>query len=567
MKKLFTLSLSILLVGFAANAQSNTFVLVEESTNASCPPCASQNPAFDALLAANEDKAITLKYQWYFPGFDPMHNDNPTMANARTAYYGINGVPTGVVNGALITNDCNYYAGAPACLSQADIDAAHNVISPLTMNVSAQLVNGNMEVTGSITADQALNGNLKLRIAIAEKVIDFGSAPGSNGESEFFHVMKTFIGGTAGISLDDFMMGDVYTIDESMSMAGINVYDYTELEVIAFVQNDAGKAVYQTALDGEIEIISNYDNSAEAVGISGIPSSICSGSQSFSPTFRLANQGNAELTSATISYEINGGTEQTYMWTGSLGTLEFEDVVLDPYTFTSMSINTITATVSMPNGVEDENALGNVTTTAELNAPETSETLTIEILTDDYGSETTWVLKNPSGTTVLSGGPYGNNTTYTETYTMPSGQEGCYEFEIFDSFGDGICCSYGEGLYTLSNSDGDVLLTGGEFTDDAAEFVTMTGPLGITENELTDAISVFPNPVSDILNVSYTIEANQMITFDILNSVGSRVMTRTITSNGSDLVTFDLSDLASGVYQLNTIVGSSFSSTSISLVK
>jgi hypothetical protein len=33
--------------------QSQRFVMFEEFTNASCGPCASQNPAFDALLSAN----------------------------------------------------------------------------------------------------------------------------------------------------------------------------------------------------------------------------------------------------------------------------------------------------------------------------------------------------------------------------------------------------------------------------------------------------------------------------------------------------------------------------------
>ena len=33
--------------------------------------------------------------------------------------------------------------------------------------------------------------------------------------------------------------------------------------------------------------------------------------------------------------------------------------------------------------------------------------------------------------------------------------DGCYDFVIYDSYGDGICCSYGIGSYTLTDdSDG-----------------------------------------------------------------------------------------------------------------
>merc|ERR1712218_556097 len=48
---------------------------------------------------------------------------------------------------------------------------------------------------------------------------------------------------------------------------------------------------------------------------------------------------------------------------------------------------------------------------------------------------------------VLSGGPYGNNQLI-QVHECVS--KGCYEFVIFDSAGDGICCSYGEGYYTIT---------------------------------------------------------------------------------------------------------------------
>ncbi len=69
------------------------------------------------------------------------------------------------------------------------------------------------------------------------------------------------------------------------------------------------------------------------------------------------------------------------------------------------------------------------------------------LVTDNYGSETTWTLKNASGATIASGGPYGNNVTITQNFCLP---DGCYDFTINDSYGDGICCAYGNGSYSLS---------------------------------------------------------------------------------------------------------------------
>ena len=86
--------------------------------------------------------------------------------------------------------------------------------------------------------------------------------------------------------------------------------------------------------------------------------------------------------------------------------------------------------------------------------------VTVTILTDNYPGETTWTVTNGSGTTVMSGGPYSTTaTTYAETACL---EVGCYTLNVFDSFGDGICCAYGTGSYTV-NVDGTDVVTGGEF--------------------------------------------------------------------------------------------------------
>lgn len=86
--------------------------------------------------------------------------------------------------------------------------------------------------------------------------------------------------------------------------------------------------------------------------------------------------------------------------------------------------------------------------------------LTFSLTTDNYGSETTWSLTNASGSVIASGGPYANNTTYTVDICAP---DACYDFQINDSYGDGICCAYGNGSYNLSGASG-TLASGGSFT-------------------------------------------------------------------------------------------------------
>ncbi len=107
--------------------------------------------------------------------------------------------------------------------------------------------------------------------------------------------------------------------------------------------------------------------------------------------------------------------------------------------------------------------------------PDTDVTLTINL--DNYPEETTWTITDASNNTVASGGPYGslpNGSTVTETYCLA---DGCYDFTIFDSYGDGICCGYGNGSYNLTDDNNNVLASGGAFgSSETTNFCLGSGP-------------------------------------------------------------------------------------------
>ena len=91
--------------------------------------------------------------------------------------------------------------------------------------------------------------------------------------------------------------------------------------------------------------------------------------------------------------------------------------------------------------------------------------VTLTLVLDNYPSETTWNIKNSGGTTVASGGPY---STAGATVTVPTTlAAGNYTFTINDSYGDGICCAYGNGSYTLRDANNTTLASGGAFGSSA----------------------------------------------------------------------------------------------------
>ena len=102
-----------------------------------------------------------------------------------------------------------------------------------------------------------------------------------------------------------------------------------------------------------------------------------------------------------------------------------------------------------------------------------AEDLTITILTDNYPGETTWTVTSSSGDVVASGGPYqSQETEYVEQVCVGAG---CYSFNIADQFGDGLCCFYGNGGYTVV-SEGATLGSGGDFgSSESVEFCLGSG--------------------------------------------------------------------------------------------
>jgi len=95
--------------------------------------------------------------------------------------------------------------------------------------------------------------------------------------------------------------------------------------------------------------------------------------------------------------------------------------------------------------------------------------ISFSLTTDTYGYETSWTITNTSDQEVANGGSYANSTDYNETYCLDDGD---YTFTINDSYGDGICCTYGNGSYDISLA-GISLNSGGSFASSESKAFTL----------------------------------------------------------------------------------------------
>jgi hypothetical protein len=117
-------------------------------------------------------------------------------------------------------------------------------------------------------------------------------------------------------------------------------------------------------------------------------------------------------------------------------------------------------------------------------------TMLLDIDLDNYPEETTWDIRDENDEVIYSGGPYGDgDDPVEETFCLGYG---CFDFTIYDSADDGICCGYGIGSYSLVNEFGEVIAEGGAFT--SAETTNFCTILNTEDSNLESMIQLYPNP-------------------------------------------------------------------------
>ncbi|MFN0215225.1 MAG: Omp28-related outer membrane protein [Saprospiraceae bacterium] len=325
MKRLSILAF-VLLCTVAVSAQHKRRVLLEEFTNASCGPCAAQNPTFNATVSANMQFLTPIKYQTSWPGVDPMNAQTQTDVAPRVTFYNVSGVPHLQQNG---TADIFPLTGYNA----AQIQAAYNTLTPVTMNMTHSLnaTYDSVKINVSVTSDAAITGTLKLRVAVLEDEIVFATAPGTNGEKEFYQIMRKTLPNSAGTTTGNFTAGQTKTYSFAWKLA--NIYNLNQLSVAAFLQNDGTKEVYQSVRSEPIV--------APDSGIKITADNVLVCAPGYSPSFTLTNTGNEALTSAVIKYRQGTGAWSFINWTGNLLSGESESVQIP-----SIVINT-SGTISL----------------------------------------------------------------------------------------------------------------------------------------------------------------------------------------------------------------------------
>lgn len=279
-----------------------------------------------------------------------------------------------------------------------------------------------------------------------------------------------------------------------------------------------------------------------ATGVSGTQ---CSGT--VTPSLTISNSGSDALTSATVHYGYDGDYSQTYNWSGSLA--QYGNSVINlPSATLSGGAHVFNAYVTNPNAGADENN-NNDTIHSSFTTIIDAVNFDLSITTDRYGDEITWNITSNDGTIIYyTGGPYAEivgGATYNESYCLT---DGCYKFNIFDSYGDGMTSS-GSPNGHVEITEGATVV--GEILEADANFGNnetvpfCIGETGLDElSDLQQTWSLYPNPANDKVQFGFEND-NELKEVQIITAFGNVVRTASTKGMGT---TVDVSDLAAGVY-------------------
>lgn len=250
--------------------KSDRGVLVELFTGAQCPPCVAADLGFDGLEKTYKpSEVILLQYHLHIPGPDPLTNAQTV---ARADFYGddIEGTPTIFFDGKPKAG-----GGGGMADSEGKYKSYCKVINPLLETAALAKIKANVARKGDkldITAevsDLALPGEkVKLRLALVEEQVRY---LGGNGMRFHHHVVRALPGGVEGLALKEKTGKQTVSVDLGELRKELTKYldgyakerpfpnpsrplDLKKLAVVAFVQNDATKEVYQAV---QVEVPEN----------------------------------------------------------------------------------------------------------------------------------------------------------------------------------------------------------------------------------------------------------------------------------------------------------------------
>ena len=204
--------------------------MIEHFSSSTCYPCVFVNTAMEELTAANPGKYTYTKYPMNGPGTgDPYYTAE---CGTRRTYYNVNSVPTIFLDGGT----------SEAPVTQLALDRRLNEKSFVNIQGAFQVEGNTITLAADFMAYSDVF-NAKAYVAVNEKTTTGNT--GSNGETEFHHIMIKMLSSAQGQAMS-INAGEVQHVEYTLDLSGTHVEDMNDLEVAMWLQNQSTKEIYNS---------------------------------------------------------------------------------------------------------------------------------------------------------------------------------------------------------------------------------------------------------------------------------------------------------------------------------
>jgi hypothetical protein len=273
---------------------------------------------------------------------------------------------------------------------------------------------------------------------------------------------------------------------------------------------------------------------------------------------KIKNYGVQNLTSATITYSVNGNNWRIYNWTGSLAFDETEIVELPMNEagdwVGSQSPSEFIVLIENPNNQQDENNHNNRLTSRFQSTPVMPNAMEFQFRTNTRPAQTTWELYDGEGNVLKQNvANMTANTLYQDTFNL---QPGCYLLKLKDTEKNGLSFwanNEGSGSARLRILGGSFIQTfKADFGTELLYYFTVGYTLDV--NTLTEApkldVSVYPNPTEGEFTVLIDSPEDDDVKIELTNVMGQIIESDVLKlqSFGTKEKKYDLKGKSKGTY-------------------
>jgi hypothetical protein len=236
------ISLKVRIDNSVSPFQANKIVVLESFTNVGCYPCPITNRIIRQLSKETygSSKLVVVKFPVNFPApNDLFYLAAKEICDFRMDYYNIFYAPTIIIDGILKP------VASDSLSIKSAVDSRLTVTPRFSVNVSSRFEGDyNIDIAIKIIDSSAININdLLINISITETDLKFDDPPGSNGETEFYDVIRLMLPSNNGISLRQLIDGGELLFEFEDVL--ISDWNLEKLNAVVYIQNSITKEVYQ----------------------------------------------------------------------------------------------------------------------------------------------------------------------------------------------------------------------------------------------------------------------------------------------------------------------------------